>query len=223
MRISKRLQTGEKFGRLTVIKLDHIQEYISPNDVISNKEYYLCKCDCGNECIILKKSLKLGYTKSCGCFRKEIAKKEAEKIKHGLIKTRLYNIFSCIKTRCYNKKHNYFNNYGGRGITICDEWLNKKNGFITFYNWAMDNGYQENLTIDRIDNNGNYNPDNCRWIIHKEQCRNQSSNVNITYNGETHCIAEWAEILNIKSSFIYNRIHKNWSIEKIFAILVKKM
>ena len=214
------LQSGEKFGRLTVIKLDHIEKYTNPTGKLSrNEEFYLCTCDCGNECIILKQSLKLGYTKSCGCLQKErTALVRLNTKKHGLKNTRLYNIFNGIKQRCYNKKDKHFKNYGNRGITMCEEW---KNDFKVFYDWSTNNGYNDSLTIDRIDVNGNYEPNNCRWTTIKEQQRNRTNNRLITYNNETHCVGEWSEKLNLKGSTIYNRINSNWSVEKAFYKPIK--
>lgn len=212
------LQSGQKFNRLTIIKLDHIKEYISPKRKLKqSQEFYICKCDCGNECIVMKQSLLNNRTKSCGCFRRESFSKIITK--HNMIKTRLYGILKSMKRRCYNKNFKFFKYYGGRDIVICDEWLNKDNGFISFYNWAMDNGYEEDLTIDRINNNGNYEPSNCRWTTQKEQSRNKRNNHLITYNGETHCISEWAEIKNINYKLLSNRINKSkWSAEKSLNI-----
>jgi len=223
MKISKQLQSGEKFNRLTVLKLNHIQEYISPNDVISNKGFYLCKCDCGNECIILKQNLKLGYTKSCGCLQKEKARINGLNTKtHGLTNTRLYKVLQNMKSRCYDKNSINYGRYGYHAIIICDEWLDKDNGFINFYNWSIANGYQDNLTIDRINSNGNYEPSNCHWATYKEQNRNRRNNRLITYNRETHCIAEWSEILGINISTLHNRIKRpHLSIKKAFETPVK--
>lgn len=120
-----------------------------------------------------------------------------------------------MKSRCYNKNDKRYKDYGGRGIIVCDEWLDKENGFMNFYQWAMASGYKDNLTIDRIDNNGNYKPNNCRWATDKEQSRNRRSNHLIKYKNETHCIAEWAEKLNIKQTVLIQRIYTyKWSIEK---------
>lgn len=130
--------------------------------------------------------------------------------KHHLRYTRLYRIWRHVKDRCLYPKSHAWNAYGGRGIRICDEWLN----IVTFYNWAINNGYQDNLTIDRINHNGNYEPNNCRWITIKEQQRNKRNNHFITYNNETHCIGEWEEITNLP---IRNRLSKGWTIEKAFT------
>lgn len=132
--------------------------------------------------------------------------------KHGGCGTRLYRIWKRIRTRCNNKNTiDYKKWYGSKGITICDEWSN----FENFKCWSIVHGYDDNLTIDRIDNSKGYSPDNCRWVTHKDQSRNTSHNVNLTYNGETHCLAEWAEILNVKRQTLQQRYFRGWATEKI--------
>ena len=215
---SIQLQKGQKFGRLTIINLDHIKEYINPKGIKSNKEFYLCKCDCGNNFIAFKECLKKNKDVSCGCLAKEKSKNNNFK-KHGLYwkNKRLNSILSGMKKRCYNNKNYCYKRYGGKGIKICDEWLDKDNGFVNFYNWSIANGYEENLTIDRIDNNGNYEPSNCRWADFKTQCRNRTSNHLITYNGETHCLIEWCEKLNMSFGCLFARIERQkLSIEEAF-------
>ena len=157
--------TGKKFGKLKVI------EYYGNNKY--GKALWLCQCDCGKTKIIVGNSLLSKLTSSCGCFNKEMARNR--KIKHNLSQGKLYKVWQGMKTRCYNKNFIYFKNYGGRGINICNEW---KNDFSSFYNWAINNGYKENLTIDRINNDGNYEPSNCRWITRAEQNRNQRKTKN---------------------------------------------
>lgn len=117
---------------------------------------------------------------------------------------RLIRILNSMKKRCYRKAHINYNNYGGRGITICDEWLDKT---TNFYDWAMSNGYSDDLSIERINSEGNYEPNNCRWASKKEQARNIKTNHQITFNNETHCIAEWAEILNVH----YDVVRRRWA------------
>lgn len=136
---------------------------------------------------------------------------------HGMKKTRIYKSWERIKRRCNNPKT--YKNYGGRGIKVCDEW---SKDFMAFYEWAMANGYRDDLTIDRIDVNGNYEPNNCRWVTMKEQENNRRNNHHITYNGETHTIAEWGDILNIPYKVLLQRITTyKWSIEKAFNIPVR--
>lgn len=139
------------------------------------------------------------------------------KIKHGLTGTRIYRIWSNMKRRCFNPNAEHYNRYGGRGITVCDEW---KNDFMSFYNWSMENGYQEDLTIDRIDNDGNYEPLNCRWATNKEQENNRGSfNINVTYKGKTQTLMQWSEEIGIPFPTLrYRIVDSNWPIEDAFTI-----
>ena len=146
------------------------------------------------------------------------------------MKSRLNHIFKDMKDRCYNPKNKNYKNYGYRGITICAEWLNKEHfegshnatkGFIAFKNWALVNGYADNLTIDRIDNNKGYSPENCRWVTKKIQSNNRRSNRLITYNGITKTVSEWAEILNVSSDVLRQRLFRNKSIEECFSKYVR--
>lgn len=191
--------TGKKFGKLTVLKKLNYSKS-------GHSYYWECKCECGKIIKVSANNLKSNHTKSCGCYKSE----KAQTHKHS--KTRLYNIYYNMKSRCYNTKNPYYYNYGGRGVIICDEWLND---FETFYNWAMNNSYKENLTIDRIDVNGNYEPNNCRWITIRENSNNKRNNHFETYNGETHTIAEWARILGINNSTLNNRLTRHSFIEAI--------
>ena len=166
---NKALIAGQKFNRLTIISLNHKKLYINPNTCKkSYKEYYLCKCDCGKKTIVYKDYIKRGHTKSCGCYNQEI--KSKTHTKHGMEGTRIYRIWQGIKKRCFCKSWLAFNHYGGRGITVCKEW---KNNFSSFYKWAIKNGYNDKLTIDRINVDGNYEPSNCRWATWKEQANNK--------------------------------------------------
>lgn len=203
--------TGQKFGKLTVIK--QAEHYISPKG--KYKARWFCLCECGNEVIVHADSLKSGRTTSCGCVRKE--KTSNINKKHGLRNSRLYIVWNNMKERCYNPNHNHYKHYGARGITICDEW---KNDFQSFYDWAMSNDYKEDLTIDRIDVNGNYEPSNCRWITNKEQQRNRTNNKLITINGETKCLPEWCELLNLNYNTVRTRINNyHWSPERALEII----
>lgn len=209
--------TGQKFNRLTVIKyLGH--------------QKWLCKCICGNDCIVISQNLTTGHTKSCGCLQKEIASKiwsengkKYQKlatikasIKNRKYKSlpyddnqkRIFRIWRLMIRRCEDK-----NSYcGKKGINVCREWLK----FENFYNWAINNGYQNNLTIDRIDNDGNYEPNNCRWITLKAQQRNKSNNCFIIYNNEKHCITEWAEKAGISFKKLYYRYKTNKDMNDMF-------
>lgn len=197
---------NQKFGKLTVIEKCNKDKY--------HRNQWLCQCECGNKKIILEQSLLSGATKSCGCLQKNIVKNFAKLnfTKHSQSKTRIYNIWCNIKSRCYNKNNNRYYCYGAKGITVCQEW---RDNFSNFYNWAINNGYKENLTIDRIDVNSNYDPSNCRWVDYKTQANNKSNNHYITYNGETHSLSEWARIKNIKVSTLSMRLNTfYWTLER---------
>lgn len=123
-----------------------------------------------------------------------------------------------MKDRCYNYNHNAYKDYGGRGITICDEWLND---FMAFYDWSMSNGYSDNLTIDRIDNNKGYSPDNCQYVSMKQQCRNRRNTIYITYNGKTKTLIDWCELLDLKYETIRRRFYRGWDVKKLFTPIKK--
>ena len=174
-----------------------------------------CRCDCGNIKIVTGSKLRSGNTSSCGCLQKETLKKHAEKIaKHGMWNTRLYRIWRSMKSRCFNKNNSNYYKYGAKGITVCDEW---KSSFEAFCCWSIENGYNDNLTIDRIDAFKGYHPDNCRWATLKQQANNKTNNRILTYKGESHTVSEWADILNINVSTIRNRLYKRWDTEKILS------
>ena len=198
---------GMKFGRLTVMDRE------SPKSKKA-KGLWVCKCECGNVIKVNTSDLKSGNTTSCGCKRKETLRQL--RTKHGESNTRLYNVWSDMKKRCYNTKNVDYKNYGGRGITVCDEWMD----FQNFYEWAIANGYDETApkgqcTIDRIDVNGCYEPENCRWVNWHIQMNNKRNNRILTYNGESHTLAEWCEIVNIPYNCLKSRLNKlHWSVEK---------
>ena len=162
---------------------------------------WLCQCDCGNTKTLPAHKLMAGEYKSCGCMH--------HKYGHGQSDTRLYHIWRTMKARCVDSNSHKYHAYGGRGIAICDEWLNS---FQSFYDWAMANGYREDLSIDRIDNDGNYEPSNCRWATSKEQANNTRANRNIEYNGESHTLAEWADIKGLTVSALHHRLSRGWSV-----------
>lgn len=142
-------------------------------------------------------------------------------ITHGGSGTRLYETWCGMKKRCYNAKDKRYDRYGGRGITICDEW---RNDFKAFYDWAMANGYSEELTIDRIDVNGNYRPENCRWVDARVQQRNTTRNHFVTVHGETKTIAEWSEITGISQDVIKDRLNKlHWKPEEAVSVKTLKI
>lgn len=141
------------------------------------------------------------------------------RVTHGKRHTRLYRIWLQMKNRCFNENGERYKDYGARGITVCNEW---RNNFQAFYDWSMSNGYSDNLTIDRIDNDKGYSPDNCRWATVKEQNRNSRRCDMISYHGETHCLREWSEVLGISYSALRNRKNYGWSVERMMETPVRK-
>lgn len=185
---------GQRFGRLTVIREDASRR--------NGSVMWLCRCDCGNEVLVRSNHLKRGGVMSCGCYNHDIIRT------HDESKTNLYHTLQCMKDRCSNPKNVQYADYGGRGIKVCDEWLHD---YEAFRDWALANGYRKGLSIDRINNDGDYEPSNCRWTDMKTQCRNRRSNRMLTINGETHCLIEWAEIVGINASSINTRLRRGWS------------
>lgn len=191
--------TGQKFGKLVAVSP------IDGSGGVGKHKDWLCKCECGNLKTVSSAHLKDGNVTSCGCIR------------HNKAGLRIYTIWADMKDRCGNKKAASYVYYGGRGITVCDEW---RNDFKAFYEWAMSNGYAEDLTIDRIDVNGNYEPSNCRWVTRKEQANNTRRNHFLTYDGETHTLADWAEKVGIKQNTLLYRLKRGWSVERTLSIEV---
>lgn len=194
--------TGQRFGKLIVVS--RATNYIKPN---GNKIIqWRCVCDCSNEVVVRGEYLKSEHTKSCGCN-----KSISHTITHGKSKSRLYKIWVGMKERCYNPNRNSYCWYGAKGICVCDEW----DDFENFYDWSMNHGYSDELTIDRIDSNGNYCPENCRWSTDREQANNRSTNRIIEYNGESHTLEEWSKITGIASSTIRMRLDEyKWDVKK---------
>lgn len=195
---------GMRFGLLVVQSYSH-----SVKNPISNgyKHYYNCLCDCGNMCVVERKSLKYGNTKSCGCLHSQqlIKRNKETASRNGDSATyeRLYNIWSAIFQRCTNPNSKDYQYYGGKGIKICVEW----NDWETFKQWALSNGYQDNLTIDRINTEGDYEPNNCRWADMITQANNKTNNKYITFNNKTQSLAEWCRELNLDYDRTKQRIN----------------
>jgi hypothetical protein len=200
--------TGQRFGRLVVI-----ERAVNILSVSRSKTAWHCKCECGGKIITISESLKNGSTQSCGCLHIEhtISLKKS----HGLCKNgnggqhRLYNIWISMRQRCFNKNSGDYKNYGGRGITICKAWDEYEN----FYTWAMANGYQDGLTIERKHNNGNYEPDNCTWIPKADQINNTRRSRLISFRGETKTMKQWSDELPISYTKLKSRLKYGWDIE----------
>lgn len=191
--------TGQKFGRLTAL--------YATGERKNKKAVWMCQCDCGNQCKVIGTQLTFGATKSCGCITK----------KHGMFGSRIYNVWHTMKERCYVKSQTSYPNYGGRGIRVCDEWQE----FIPFMEWAYANGYDENAprgqcTLDRINPNGNYEPNNCRWVNTSVQANNRNTNVLIEYNGKSDTLSNHARNAGIKPTLAEGRMLNGKTVEDIF-------
>lgn len=199
-----KIQVGNVFGKLKVV-----EELGRIKYPVSNHIYYKVVCECGKEEIARSSLLRNGKKIMCqNCYIKI-----SRKYKHGMTNTRIFNIWQSIKQRCNLTTCVAYKNYGGRGIKMCDEWLKD---FNSFYKWAIANGYDENLSIDRIDNNKGYCPENCRWATSLQQNNNTRRNHYVEYNGEIHTIREWENILNFPKGCLMNRLRRKWSIERAF-------
>lgn len=190
--------TGRRFGRLVVL---HKTESTNKNS------RWLCECDCGKEISVSRVHLRNGHTISCGCFQREQAANNAKlhKTRHGLSHTKLYKVWDGLRYRCYNPSCHAYDSYGGRGIEVCAEW---RTNFEAFHGWALASGYRDGLSIDRIDNDGNYEPENCRWVTMKTQSRNRRSTIQLTVHGETRSVKEWAEIYGLPYGALQKRLRK---------------
>ena len=193
--------SGQKFGKLTAIKP------IDEKCKSGHHKKWLCVCDCGNTAIVTSDHLIKEDTKTCGCYN------------HGKSNTRLFGIWTHMKSRCHVPTDDQYHNYGLRGIKVCDEWYKD---FMAFYTWSMANGYSDKLSIDRIDNNKGYSPENCRWTTMKVQANNTSRNNRVSYNGQTLTIAEWSEITGIKQNTLTYRLRRGWSVERALTEKVNK-
>lgn len=199
---AKKNMIGKRFGMLTVIK--EVEQRNSRGLVC-----YLCKCDCGNETIVCGRDMTREHTFSCGCLHKQIARERVTK--HGGHGTRLYSVWKGMNNRCNNENTDYYKYYGGKGIKVCSEWTD----YAVFRDWALANGYTDDLTLDRIDVNGDYCPQNCRWLTTKEQSNNRSNNHRITYKGMTKTISQWADYFGLSYGAMSTRVYSGWSMERI--------
>lgn len=192
---------GNTYGLLTVL-----DEHTKTHD---GKTLWTCKCKCGNITRVIARDLKNGNTQSCGCLK---LKTSNGKYNYKNSK-RLYTIYYGIKARCYKTSSPKYKDYGARGIIMCNEWLNS---FDSFCEWSLSNGYADNLSIDRIDNNGNYEPSNCRWATNTTQCTNTRATRFFTHNGKTQPMSHWAKELNMNPSSLRRKlINKGMTLEEV--------
>lgn len=198
---------GQRFGRLTVI-----ERVESPRA----QAQWRCVCDCGKETVVRSQDLRNGHTKSCGCYGLEVSVSHTPSFStHKESRSRLYRVWIGMKGRCNNCKNKAYSYYGGRGIKVCQDW---DESYALFRDWALANGYQENLTIDRIDVNGNYCPENCRWVSMKVQMNNTRANRRITLNGETKTMAEWSDSTGLSYETIRNRTIKGKPADEVLQM-----
>lgn len=197
--------TGQRFGRLLVLG------YVG--SLVEKRPFWLCQCDCGNKIAANGKLLKNGEKKSCGCLQPEIARETGKSnTTHGMTNTSEFRIWSGMLQRCLNPKDKAYPKYGGRGIKVCERWME-------FENFIHDVGPRPSLaySLDRKDNDGDYCPENCRWATNKEQSNNRRTNTLIEYHDQTHTISEWAEKLNLPVSALLLRLNNKWTIERAFT------
>lgn len=195
--------TGKRFNHLVVIE--------RANNSPRGSTMWRCVCDCGNEKLVRRDNLVYGAVKSCGC----LTHRPAYNRTHNKSKSKLYRKWVSMKRRCYDITSAGYKNYGGRGIEVCDEW---KESFESFYDWAMKTRQDDTLTLERVDVNGNYCPENCTWITKAEQSNNRTSCIMITYNGKTQNLMQWCKELNLDYKRTYNRMFKShWSFDKAIS------
>lgn len=192
--------TNKKFNNLTVLALSEKKE--------GGKSYWICKCDC--EAIVIVQGYILKKLKQMGCNECGNKLISIKNRRHNDMGTRLYETWTNMKTRCSNTKYSMYKDYGGKGISVCKEWID----YLDFKKWAIKSGYSEDLTLDRIDNDKNYYPENCRWSTMKEQQNNRTNNHLITYNGLTLTMMQWSERNNLVYGTLQRRIYSGWDIER---------
>lgn len=202
--IDEKTFLGKKVGKITIV------EYLGKikKEKGDNHRFWLGKCECG-------KNIYLRQTDILKETRKSCPKCNKSSYKHGMTNTRLFHIWQNMRGRCYCKTNYDYKDYGNRGIKICDEW---KYEFLNFYNWAINNGYKENLSIDRIDVNGNYEPNNCRWADNFTQANNKRNNKKYMYKGKLYTVRELTKIYGLNYEIISARLHKGWNIEKAISL-----
>lgn len=202
---------GQRFGRLTVIERAPSRITAKGNAI----GRWRCKCDCGNEITTTTGNLRSGDTKSCGCWKAEwdVLKMTT----HGHSKERLHKVWKAMRKRCRNPANADYSHYGGRGIKVCPEWQS----YPAFREWALDNGYRDDLTIDRVDVDGDYCPTNCRWVDRKTQGNNRSNNVYYAVDGETLTVAQIAEKYHMKYTTVYNRLRRGLTAQEAIRPIIQ--
>jgi len=199
--------TGQKFGRLIVIER-------TLNQGIQTS--WLCQCSCGQQTIVKGNNLKNGHTRSCGCLYRESRRNNRYGYKHGYSNSHTYNTWHLMLQRCNNLMHTAYKNYGGRGIRVCEAWLK-------FENFLQDMGERpEGMSLDRIDNDGDYCKENCRWITQGEQMRNTRRNITITIDNVTKCLKEWCEFYQLSYHKVYDRLYHGWTPEEALELITRK-
>ena len=201
--------TGQKFGKITVIK--------RMGSSTDNRATWECICECGTVKTIIGKELREGKIISCGCAKKE--RIGDMRRTHGKSQKRIYKIWQGVKKRCLNQNFKQFKDYGGRGITVCKEW---EDDFQSFYRWSVRNGYNSLLTIDRIDNNGNYSPDNCRWIARNKQNLNKRTNIKISYDGDVYALVELSKKLGVSRHILRKNIVKKSASSNLWQVVERQ-
>lgn len=208
-------KSGKRYGSLIVLKRK--ENTYGKNGKAT--AVWICQCDCGNIVEAGSSDLNSGKTKSCGCMR--IANNKSRAMVHNEIDQKLYYVYQEMKARCNRKTNCSYRFYGARGIKVCDEW-NVKKGFPLFREWALSSGYKEGLTLDRIDNSGDYSPDNCRWITPLEQAHNTRRNVFAEYKGETKILSDWSRELGIDVRWLCMKYKEGKTIEEIVFLDTQK-
>ena len=198
------VESGTRFGRLSVV-IEHQQR--------CGRRRFLCRCDCGALTIVDMAKLRSGRTRSCGCLAREI--NALHSVTHGQNGRPLYRVWAAMKSRCANPNVASFGRYGGRGISVCEEWLE----YARFQVWADTNGYRSGLTLDRIDNDGNYEPGNCQWVSRSRQANNRTSSRLVAYRGEIKSIADWSRTTGLAAGVIWKRLNRGWSAERALTTL----
>lgn len=197
--------TGQRFGRLTVIEFAGVKN--------KRYSYWKCRCDCGSVVTVYTYSLTSGKSQSCGCLHNEITAKISAR--HNLRNTKIYRAWRHMNHRCFNANDKNFSNYGGRGITVCDEW---RTDFVAFYNYVSKLAHfdEKGYSLDRINNNGNYEPGNVRWATRSEQSNNRRNNIVVEYGGKEMTLTQAAELSGIKFGALQWRYKNGWRDEKLF-------